>query len=1070
MILDYEYDQRNKKFTISYINPKGTKSFYEFNINRFKSYYPCPTGKFQDWDGTKVDVRYTDRPSKFDIMEFVEDLPENIKEELFNENCIPKVYTWDIETEFDPNEKPDPASAKFPITAISCVSPEMKVMVLGTKPLDSTTIDNISKYIKDYCSGILLCQESKIVPEFIYKKFDNEHDMLQWFVKNVIAKVPILAGWNSDGFDQQYITNRIKNYYDDISLYSMSCRGRMGVKKIINTFHPNDDMRIPSPRHTLMVDMMDIIKTHDMTILPIKESMSLDWIADQSLGVKKIKYDGDLNELYTNDPERFFFYNAIDSVLVQLIHKRFRTLNLIFNYANVTHLPIDKCFGKIGPAEALFFQNFHNKGYHIVYYPDRHVERGELPGAYVKEPIAGQYQWACCFDFASLYPTQVMTCNLSVENFVTPPRSSGWTEDELNIYKSDPNYFVSINGNVYKNDKDYAFREIQIFLKKNRNTTKYLAKEMDAQVMSVIERVINTKSNGDWSPFSDDVKSWMMKNYNISSKRDVVAYPDLEDLKYKVKTDIDNMISREQSFKLLGNSCYGGSSHPAFYWYNMSLAADITGESRSLIHMMEDKTQKVFDKWTEMTDVHKMLGVTIDKTNFPTNCVSTIYQDTDSVAGDTILHTSNGDKTIEELYNENIDNPAGNTLMGHESVKCDDKLLNYHDDGNLLYDNVRRVIRHKVSKKKWRLRTASGKEVICTNDHSLVVFREGKKCIVKPYEIQRGDKVIVNNNTYIFEDIEVCECIGEFEDEYVYDIEMDDDSHTFIANDILVHNSSYVNLGPIVDSIIELRGADDKEKCKFCVEFADKFMNNYFAKILDEYFTPRHVKNRHFFELETVAKTGIWIGIKKRYAQALLWKDGRYYDEPKMKVKGLEVIKGSYPSFSRKILKDLTMTLLTENIHDSDFIHKFNAKVMDWKDKFMKQDPDLITEAISVSNYWKGVESDDDPSGVKILKGAPYNVKALALYNWMINAKKKPGDTVYNGKVRCYLVQKTNAKSEDTYFAYPTGGFPSWAPPIDRNAMYTKTVLEPINRIITKIGLPELTIDGAIQVDLFSMF
>lgn len=911
MILDYEYDQRNKKFTISYINPKGTKSFYEFNINRFKSYYPCPTGKFQDWDGTKVDVRYTDKPSKFDIMEFVEDLPENIKEELFNENCIPKVYTWDIETEFDPNEKPDPASAKFPITAISCVSPEMKVMVLGTKPLDSTTIDNISKYIKDYCSGILLCQESKIVPEFIYKKFDSEHDMLQWFVKNVVAKVPILAGWNSDGFDQQYITNRIKNYYDDISLYSMSCRGRMGAKKIINTFHPNDDVRIPSPRHTLMVDMMDIIKTHDMTILPIKESMSLDWIADQSLGVKKIKYDGDLNELYTNDPERFFFYNAIDSVLVQLIHKRFRTLNLIFNYANVTHLPIDKCFGKIGPAEALFFQNFHNKGYHIVYYPDRHVERGELPGAYVKEPIAGQYQWACCFDFASLYPTQVMTCNLSVENFVTPPRSSGWTEDELNIYKSDPNYFVSINGNVYKNDKDYAFREIQIFLKKNRNTTKYLAKEMDAQVMSVIERVINTKSNGDWSPFSDDVKNWMMKNYNISSKRDVVAYPDLEDLKYKVKTDIDNMISREQSFKLLGNSCYGGSSHPAFYWYNMSLAADITGESRSLIHMMEDKTQLVFDKWTEMTDVHKMLGVTVDKTNFPTNCVSTIYQDTDS---------------------------------------------------------------------------------------------------------------------------------------------------------------SYVNLGPIVDSIIELRGVDDKEKCKFCVEFAEKFMNNYFAKILDEYFTPRHVKNRHFFELETVAKTGIWIGIKKRYAQALLWKDGRYYDEPKMKVKGLEVIKGSYPSFSRKILKDLTMTLLTENIHDSDFIHKFNAKVMDWKDKFMKQDPDLITEAISVSNYWKGVESDDDPSGVKILKGAPYNVKALALYNWMINAKKKPGDTVYNGKVRCYLVQKTNAKSEDTYFAYPTGGFPSWAPPIDRNAMYTKTVLEPINRIITKIGLPELTIDGAIQVDLFSMF
>ena len=912
MILDYEYDQRNKKFTISYINERGTKSFYEFNINRFKSYYPSPTGPFRDWDGTKVAVRYTDRPSKFDIMEFVEDLPENVKGDLFNENCIPKVYTWDIETEFDPDEKPDPASAKFPVTAISCVSPEMKVMVMGLKDLPEETIRSIDGKIKDYCKDIRLCREMKLVPEFIYKKFSNEHDMLEWFVKNIIAKVPILAGWNSDGFDQQYITSRIKNYYDDISLFSMSCRGRMGTKKIVNMFRPTDDVRIPSPKHTLMVDMMDIIKTHDYSILPIKESMSLDWIAEQSLGVHKIKYDGDLNTLYTDDPETFFFYNAIDSTLVQLIHKRFRTLNLIFNYANVTHLPIDRNFGKIGPAEALFFQNFHKKGYHIVFYPDRHVERGELPGAYVKEPIAGQYRWACCFDFASLYPTQVMTCNLSVENFIVPPRGA-WSPEELERYRKDPGYFVSVNGNVYKNDKDYAFREIQVFLKENRNKTKYLAKEMDAQVMSVIDRVIKTGKNGDWTPFTDDVRAWMEKNYGIIDKRGIVMFPDLDDLKFRVQTDIDNMISREQSFKLLGNSCYGGSSHQAFYWYNMSMAADITGESRALIHMMEDKTQWVFDHWADMMDVHEKLGITIDKTKAEAikHCVSTIYQDTDS---------------------------------------------------------------------------------------------------------------------------------------------------------------SYVNLGPIVDTINELKGADDRKICEFCVNFAEGYMNNYFSEILDDYFTPRHVKNRHFFELETVAKTGIWIGIKKRYAQALLWKDGRYYDEPKMKVKGLEVIKGSYPPFSRTILKDLTMTLLTEDIHHPDFIHRFNAKVMGWKDQFMKQSPDFITEAITVTNYWKGIESDDDPQGLRCVKGASFNVKALGLYNWMINTKKYPEDNIYGGKVRCYPIQKRSAKSEDVYFAFPTGGFPSWAPPIDYNALYTKTVLEPINRIITKIGLPELTLDGAIQIDLFSMF
>lgn len=910
MILDYEYSQKEKKFTISYINSRGTKSFYEFNIQRFKTYFASPTGKYTNWDGTKCDLKYTDRPCKFDLMDFVEDLSPEIKGELFNENNIPKVYTWDIETAYDPAEKPHPETAKFPITAISVVSPEMKVMVLGTKDLSESQIISITKKLNNYLSEIEFCKESKITGEFIYKKFESEFNMLYWFITQIVSKVPILAGWNSDGFDQQYIVNRIRNYYSNIPLSAMSCKGRLQSKKIINQFHPEEDTRIPSPRHTLMLDMMDVISEHDFTILPIKESMSLNWISQASLGAEKIEYDGDLNQLYENDPEKFYFYNAIDSVLVQLIHKKFRTLNLIFNYANTTHIPIGNCFGKIGPAEALFFQNFHNKGLKVVYYPDRHVDRGTLQGAYVKQPIPGKYNWACCFDFASLYPTQVMTCNLSVENFLTPPNGK-WSDEELERFKADKNYFVSVNGNVYKNDRDYAFREIQQDLKANRNKTKYLAKELDAQVMSVIDRVLKTHKNNDWSPFSDDVLEWMTKTYGITDKHGIADYPDLQDLKFKVHTDIDNMVSREQSFKLLGNSCYGGSSHPAFYWYNMDMASDITGESRALIHMMEAKTQLIYDQWGEMIDLHKKLGITVDqeKVQNVKNCVSTIYGDTDS---------------------------------------------------------------------------------------------------------------------------------------------------------------NYVNLGPIVDSINELKNATDRQKCEFCVKFAEGYMNDYFLDILDKYFTPRHVKNRHLFELETVSKGGIWLNVKKRYGQALMWKDGRFYDEPKMKVKGLEVIKGSYPKFARDTLTDLMMYLLLSDINDKNFIHSLNSKVMHHLDEFKKCNIDDISENINVNNYWKGVESDSDPSGLKIKQGTSFNVKAIALYNWNINALKKSGDPIYGGKVKCYLTQKVTRKSDDIYFAYGAGKCPSWAPQIDYNGMFTKTILEPINRIITVIGLPALTIDGSIELDLFS--
>lgn len=910
MILDYEYSAKDRKFIVSYINQRGTKSFYEFNIQRFKTYYATPTGRYTNWDGSKCDIRYTDKPSKFDLMEFIEDLKPEIKNELFDERSIPKVYTWDIETMYDPAEKPEPETAKYPVTAISIVSPEMKVMVLGTKELTAEQTASITSKLNKYLSDIEFCKEMKLKGEFIYKKFDSEASMLEWFIGNIVAKVPILAGWNSDNFDQQYLVNRIKNYYAYISLSDMSCKGSLQTKKIKNAFNPDLDTRVLTPSHTAMIDMMDIINTHDYTILPIKESLTLNWISQASLGAEKIEYEGDLNQLLANDPETFYFYNAIDSVLVQLIHKKFRTLNLIFNYANTTHLPIGQCYGKIRPAEALFFQNFYNKGLKVVYYPDRHVERGTLVGAYVKQPTPGKYNWACCFDFASLYPTQVMTCNLSVENFILPPDGK-WSDEELDKFKSDPNYFVSVNGNVYKNDKDYAFREIQQDLKANRNKTKYLAKELDAQVMSVIDRVIKNKKNNDWAPFSDDVKNWMQTNYGITDKHGVAEYPDLQDLKFKVHTDIDNMVSREQSFKLLGNSCYGGSSHQSFYWYNMDMASDITGESRALIHMMEDKTQWVFDHWGEMTDLHKQLGITIDpaKLDAVKTCTATIYQDTDS---------------------------------------------------------------------------------------------------------------------------------------------------------------SYVNLGPIVDSINELKDATDRQKCEFCVNFAEGFMNDYFLDILDKYFTPRHVKNRHLFELETVSKGGIWLNVKKRYGQALMWKDGRYYDEPKMKVKGLEVIKGSYPKFARNTLKDLLMYLLLEDTTDSQFIHKLNKKLMQYLDAFKKEPIDNITENIKVNNYWKGIESDSDPAGLQTKLGASFNVKALGLYNWYINIYKKHDDHIYGGKVKCYLIKKTSRNSDDTYFAYGAGKCPKWAPPVDYDAMFTKTVIEPINRIISPIGLPTLNIEGSIELDLFS--
>lgn len=120
-----------------------------------------------------------------------------------------------------------------------------------------------------------------------------------------------------------------------------------------------------------------------------------------------------------------------------------------------------------------------------------------------------------------------------------------------------------------------------------------------------------------------------------------------------------------------------------------------------------------------------------------------LVHNTDSVDGNSIIRTKKHPEgiAISKLYDENIDNPGEITVAGHDSVHTDDCVANYCNDG-VSFQQVKRVIRHKVSKRAWKLKTSDGKEVICTGDHSLVVFRNGEKLVVKPDEIIIGDEVM----------------------------------------------------------------------------------------------------------------------------------------------------------------------------------------------------------------------------------------------------------------------------------------------------------------------------------------
>jgi DNA polymerase elongation subunit (family B) len=234
-----------------------------------------------------------------------------------------------------------------------------------------------------------------------------------------------------------------------------------------------------------------------------------------------------------------------------------------------------------------------------------------------------------------------------------------------------------------------------------------------------------------------------MSNFTLT---DIDPYScSLEDLDKeiaKLKSLKEEYFNREQAIKIFINSAYGAVGSPWFECYNVALAEAVTLQGQNMIKFANNFLDDYFlNIWHLDKKLHEALGLTyVNKLQVKT---IVIYNDTDSVAKDTIIKTSSGDKTIELFYNENIKNgSAGNTLSGHESVITSDKVLNWNEEKQSYYAPVKRIIRHKVSKNKWKLKTKSGKEIIVTNDHSMIVFREGKKIEVKPSEIKKSDKIL----------------------------------------------------------------------------------------------------------------------------------------------------------------------------------------------------------------------------------------------------------------------------------------------------------------------------------------
>ena len=303
---------------------------------------------------------------------------------------------------------------------------------------------------------------------------------------------------------------------------------------------------------------------------------------------------------------------------------------------------------------------------------------------------------------------------------------------------------------------------------------------------------------------------------------------------------------------------------------------------------------------------------------------------------------------------------------------------------------------------------------------------------------------------FLLEEIESCERIGDFDDEYVYDIQIDGDIPTFIANDILVHNSAYVSFENVIDSC-NWQG----NPIELIIKINEFGFREYLEKKMEEYSKKWHTDNNYQdFELESVSSQGILLE-KKKYIFEMGWEaaaGGGIYYEPlsHMIYKGVELAQGVTSPFARKKLDELVKYIFSNrNVQTSEIAAMLKA----YKAEFKVSEPDHICNAKGISDYTKSIAND--VTRVEVMPKCPFHVRAAAYYNFALNSNakyKEKYELIKSGsKVKFYYTDN----DEENTFAYLPGYFPyEFAPKIDYNTQFSKTIIDPLNRILKALDLP----------------
>jgi DNA polymerase elongation subunit (family B) len=254
-------------------------------------------------------------------------------------------------------------------------------------------------------------------------------------------------------------------------------------------------------------------------------------------------------------------------------------------------------------------------------------------------------------------------------------------------------------------------------------------------------------------------------------------------------------------------------------------------------------------------------------------------------------------------------------------------------------------------------------------------------------------------------------------------------------------DSIYLRLNELVQKVYGNDTIGEQKVIEFmdrvCQQKIQPFIDKSYAE-LAEYVHAYAQKMR--MKREALADKGIWTA-KKRYIMHVYNNEGVQYNEPQMKVMGLEMIKSSTPAPVREKMKEALQIMMKGKEGD---IHTFI-------DNFRREFKSLPPEEVSFPRGINGLSEYSNKTTI-YSKGTPIHVKGALLYNNYLEEKgltKKYPRIQEGEKIKFAYLKKPNP-FKDSVISFP-GRLPiefNLNSYIDYEMQFQKTFLDPIKVVL----------------------